>query len=90
MKNAPTSIKLDDALKDKLQRLAVARKRSAHWIMREAIREYVEREERKDVFYQRALRSWEKFQQDGLHVTVEEVSEWLRSDPDTPPPPCHT
>ena len=32
-----TSIKLDDALKDRVQRLAGLRRRSAHWIMREAI-----------------------------------------------------
>jgi Ribbon-helix-helix protein, copG family len=41
-----TSIKLDDGLKVRIERLAKAQRRSAHWIMCEAIRQYVEREER--------------------------------------------
>ncbi|VAW60315.1 Prevent host death protein, Phd antitoxin [hydrothermal vent metagenome] len=39
------SIKLDDDLKNRIQHLADAQHRSAHWIMREAIRDYVERVE---------------------------------------------
>ena len=35
-----TSIKLDDELKGRVQRLAEVRRRSAHWIMREAIAQY--------------------------------------------------
>jgi len=38
-----TSVKIDDDLKSRVQRLANVRRRSAHWIMREAIRDYVER-----------------------------------------------
>ena len=40
-----TSIKLDDQLKARLKQLALARRRSAHWLMREAIAEYLDREE---------------------------------------------
>ena len=39
------SIKLDNELENRIQRLADTRHRSLHWIIREAIREYVEREE---------------------------------------------
>ncbi|WP_256346230.1 CopG family ribbon-helix-helix protein [Serratia liquefaciens] len=38
------SIKIDDELKQRVQQIAATRQRGAHWIMREAIREYVERE----------------------------------------------
>ena len=38
---APTSIILDDALKGRVQHLAEVRRRSSHWIMREAIAQYV-------------------------------------------------
>ena len=34
-----TSVKLDDELKNRIQHLAKVRHRSAHWIMREAIRD---------------------------------------------------
>lgn len=37
------SAKLDDNLKHRIQHLADIQYRSAHWIMREAIRDYVER-----------------------------------------------
>ena len=52
----PTSIKLDDQLKGRVQHLADARRRSSHWIMREAIEQYVEREEKREAFRQDALR----------------------------------
>jgi len=40
-----TSIKLDDTLKARLQQLALAQRRSVHWLMREAIADYVARQE---------------------------------------------
>ena len=39
-----TSVKLDAGLKSRLDRLASARQRSPHWLMREAIQRYVEGE----------------------------------------------
>jgi len=35
-------------MKGRLQNLAEARKRTSHWIMREAISQYVEREEKSE------------------------------------------
>lgn len=40
-----TSIKIDDELRQRVQQ---SRQRTAHWIMREAIREYVDREEKRE------------------------------------------
>jgi len=65
-----TSIKLDDALKGRLQQLAVARRRSVHWLMREAIAEYVAREE------QRAVAVWQEFQTSAGDKTQEAYA-WL-------------
>jgi len=62
-----TSIKLDDELKGRVQHLAEARRRTSHWIMREAIAQYVEREEKREAFKQDALRAWEDYQRTGLH-----------------------
>ena len=39
-------VKLDEATRDRLKALGAARQRSPHWLMREAIREYLERAER--------------------------------------------
>ncbi len=87
-----TSVKLDDDLKRRIQNLAESRHRSPHWIMREAIRDYVEREEARESFKREALASWEAYQETGRHLTGQELHDWLRTwgaDPETEIPECH-
>ena len=87
-----TSVKLDDEMKSRIQSLANARHRSAHWIMREAISDYVEREEKREAFKQDALRAWEAYQENGLHLTLEEANVWLaklEAGEDVELPTCH-
>jgi len=88
----PTSIKLDDELKSRVQHLAEHRQRSAHWLMLEAIEQYVEREERREAFKQDTLKAWEDYQATGQHATADEVENWLASwgsEDETPAPACH-
>lgn len=87
-----TSVKLDDNLKTRIQHLADLRKRSAHWIMREAIRDYVEREEAKESLKQEALASWTSYKETGRHLTGQEVRDWLKNwgtEKETKIPQCH-
>jgi len=87
-----TSVKLDNELKSRIQHLADARHRSAHWIMCKAIRDYVEREEARESFKQEALASWTAYQETGHHLTGQEVREWLTdwgTDRETELPECH-
>mgnify|MGYP000928130716 CR=1 FL=1 len=70
-------LKLDSKTKDRVRRLAAARRRSAHWIMREAIEQYVEREEKRGQFRQSASAAWTDYQTTGLHVTADEADAWL-------------
>lgn len=87
-----TSVKLDDQLKSRVQHLAEIRHRSTHWIMREAIRSYVEREEAREKFKQEALTSWKTYQETGLHLTQQEVGDWLNTwgtDEEKEAPECH-
>lgn len=87
-----TSIKLDDALKMRIQNLAESRRRSSHWIMREAIAQYVEREEKREAFKQDAIRAWDAYQETGLHVTMEDADAWLaklEAGEDAEVPACH-
>jgi len=87
-----TSVKLDDDLKGRLEKLAGERRRSAHWIMREAIRQYVEREEARESFRREALASWEEYQATRRHLSGAEVSQWLGrwgADAETELPACH-
>jgi predicted transcriptional regulator len=90
-KPSTTSLKLDTEVKKRVQRLAAARRRSPHWLMREAIEEYVEREERREQFRQDALSSWAAYQATGLHVTAEDADAWLaklEAGKHVPPPKC--
>ena len=90
---APTSIKLDDTLKGRVQHLAEIRRRTPHWIMREAIMQYVEREEKSELLRQETLKAWDDAQATGLHATAEEVETWLATwgtEGELPPPECHT
>lgn len=87
-----TSIKLDDQMKDRVRNLAEARRRSPHWVMREAIAQYIDREEKREVAKQDALRAWDEFRRTGLHATFEEAELWLaklEAGEDADPPECH-
>ncbi|MDR1989573.1 MAG: CopG family ribbon-helix-helix protein [Acidobacteriaceae bacterium] len=87
-----TSIKLDDELKDRVQRLAASRSRTSHWIMREAIAQYVAREEAREQFTQEAVAAWASYRETGRHLTGQEVRDWLNTwgtDRETPAPKCH-
>ena len=87
-----TSVKLNDELKGRVEQLAGQRRRSAHWIMREAIRQYVDREEARESFKQEALASWAEYQTTGQHLTGGEVLQWLTTwgnDAELDLPACH-
>jgi len=61
-------------------------------MMREAIQQYVEREEKREALRQDTLKAWEEFQMTGLSATAEEVDAWLASwgtDNELPAPVCH-
>jgi predicted transcriptional regulator len=87
-----TSLKLDDAMKSRIRDLATRRDRSSHWLMREAIREYVEREEARESFHKEALASWQAYQETGQHLTARETADWLQGwgkGADNKQPECH-
>ena len=92
MPTTSTSLKLDPATKERVQRLASARRRTPHWILREAVDQYVEREERREQLRQDAQAAWAHYQATGLHITAEEADTWLaklEAGEDAAPPPCH-
>ncbi|MHB8391949.1 MAG: CopG family ribbon-helix-helix protein [Acidobacteriaceae bacterium] len=87
-----TSVKLDSKMKQRVQRLAASRRRSPHWVLREAVEQYVEREEKREQFRHDALAAWNHYQATGQHVTAGEADKWLtklEAGKDAPPPTCH-
>ena len=73
---SPLSVKLDDALRQRLVALSESRERSVHWLMKHAIEAYVEHEERSDTLRQETLARWKEVEV-GKTVDNERVVEWL-------------
>jgi predicted transcriptional regulator len=88
----PVAIKIDEDTKARVKRLAEARHRTSHWLMREAITQYVDREEKREAFRQDTLKAWVEYRSTGLHVTAVEADAWLaqlEQGNDIEPPECH-
>ncbi len=88
----PVAIKIDDDIKDRVKRLALARKRTPHWLIRDAILQYVDREEKREASRNDAIAAWNAYQATGSHVSMEEADRWLEkleTGGDVEPPACH-
>jgi predicted transcriptional regulator len=89
----PVAVKLDADTHSRVKALADARDRSPHWLMREAISQYVEREEKRETFRRDGIRAWDAYEATGLHVTHVEADAWLAqlaAGEDQEPPECHS
>jgi predicted transcriptional regulator len=73
------AIKLDDATYNRLQVLAEARQRSPHWLMKEAIRQFLEREEEAERTRRETMERWERFEASGETVSHDVVEAWLET-----------
>ena len=92
MTTTAVAIKIDEETKERYKDLALVKKRSPHWMMREAIRQYIDREEKQQSLRQDAINTWNEYQETGLHVTGDEVVKWLSgwgTENETDPPECH-
>ena len=88
----PVTVKIEPAIKQRVQRLADARNRTAHWVMHEAIVQYVDREEKREAVRQDAIAAWDEYQLTGLHVSMPEADAWLaklEDGQDVEPPASH-
>lgn len=87
------TVKLDPSDRDRIASLATMKKRTAHYLMKEAILEYVQREEARQNFIRAADASFEHYKETGLHITLDEFSAWVddvQKNPDAPITACHT
>jgi predicted transcriptional regulator len=72
-----SGLKLDSATEARLRRLAEARGKPTQGLMRDAIDQYLEREESREQMLRDAGAAWDDYQATGLHVTAEEMDGWL-------------
>lgn len=87
-----TSIKIPHELRARIQNLAETRQRSPHSLMLQAIESYITHEEKREAWRQEGIAAWEEYQRTGLHLTGDEVSEWvnqLRKGKKVLLPKCH-
>jgi len=92
MTTTAVAIKIDQKTKERYKKLALIKDRSTHWMMREAINQYVDREEKRESFHRDAVNSWNEYQETGVHVTGDEVISWLNTwgkDDEKDAPECH-
>ena len=88
----PVAVKIDPEMKERMKRLAEAKQRTPHWMMREAIRQYIEREEKSARLRNDALAAWQECQETGMYASSEDVLAWLATwgeDSETAAPACH-
>ena len=60
--------------------------------MLSALENHVSREEKREAWRQEGIKAWEEFQQTGLHLTNQEVLEWIDTivqGKEEPMPKCH-
>jgi predicted transcriptional regulator len=91
-KKAPLSIKLGIDKKDKLAWIAEKKERSVHFLLCQAVSDYIENETKRLEFYEDGRKALEHYKATGLHTTHEEMLAWARSlgtANELPKPKCH-
>lgn len=86
----PTGVKLEAAMKLRLEKLSALKDRSVHWLMKEAILRYVENEEQAFELKQETLNRWQEIEQNRV-ISNESVMAWLDTwgtDHETERPSC--
>lgn len=71
--SATTGIKLDQTTRARLQVLGEMKDRSPHWLMKRAIAEYVDREERYEREKQEDMRRWQRYQESGAFIDHDDM-----------------
>lgn len=74
-----TSVRLDDDLHSRLERLAEREQRTRGWLINDALRDYLEREELRAERYRQTLEALEEIEAGAPTVDGEVVREWIAS-----------
>ncbi|ASF48113.1 CopG family ribbon-helix-helix protein [Methylovulum psychrotolerans] len=71
------AVKLDEATYDRLKALGETRQRTPHWLMKEAIKQFLEREEKEEDRRKDTLERIARFEKTGESIPFEVVDAWL-------------
>lgn len=70
-------VKLDAETRARLKKLGEAKHRSPHWLMKEAIQQYLEVEERYEQEKAEDLARYQEYLDTGTHITPTDMLAWL-------------
>ncbi len=87
------NLQLDDSMQRQVEQLAAARNTTPLEIVRKAVEHYAMDFETRDELLEKAMAALADYEETGLHLTGEEVDEWLakiEAGENPPMPPCHT
>ena len=65
------------ALAERVDQFARQQKQSSEAIFRDAVSEYLDRQDQRRSFREDAINAWADYQRTGLHVTGDEADAWL-------------
>ncbi|APW47553.1 CopG family ribbon-helix-helix protein [Rhodoferax antarcticus] len=91
-RTSTVTLKLDPSCRDRLKSLAVAKNRTSHYLMKEAIERYLKAEEAQQAVMQSVDDSVTHFEATGLHITLNEVKAWsneVKLNRNVQLPECH-
>ena len=77
MDTSTMGVKLDAETRARLKKLGEAKQRSPHWLMKEAIRQYLEIEERYEQEKAEDLARYQAYLDTGTHITHTDMMAWL-------------
>ena len=72
-------VKLDAEIRERLRKLGEARRRSTHWLMKEAIARYLDAEERYESEKAEDLARWQRFVETGAAIPHDEAAARLEA-----------
>lgn len=87
----PIAVKLPESDRQRLKKLGELKKRSPHMLMRDAVAQYLDREEAAERFRQETITAWQEYKDTGESVSQEDVAAWLGTwgtDDETECPAC--
>ena len=88
----PMSIRIESGARERLKVIALHQKRTAHSLAAEAINNLISEKEKEIAWNQSCVHSYDDYKKAGLHVSQQEVENWMDSwgtDVELPQPVCH-
>ncbi len=70
-------IKLDIEIRERLNKLGRIKDRSSHWLMKKAVAEYLDREERYEREKDEDAARWRQYEDTGEFLSNDAMSNWL-------------